>query len=376
MRTRLRRAHGQLEKSLYYDYVFSYEHLYEAACKCRRNVDWKQSVLNYDNHRSVSTWLLKDEIDFGEYKKKPQGQFILHERGKARLISPVYYKDRIIQRALCDYSLVPILSSSLIYDNSASLEGKGTSFTRGRLRRHLINAYKKYEDPYILVFDYHDFFGSIDSHRCFQMISKRYHELCQAEKEHESVRRLLAIIEIFIEDMSCLGLGNQTSQTAAIWYPNAIDHNMQTYGKYGRYMDDGYCICRDYDTAIAALDSLKTESSKLGLILNESKTRIVRLHDNNGFSFLKRSYSFDSNGELIIRMNKKALRLHRKHDKNVIRRYDGTEIFGLRCLQDMKSSFDTITDGLTNADGLRRKYYGWLESEIYDKTAVQFYMSL
>lgn len=50
---------------------------------------------------------------------------VIRERGKQRIITPIVYYDRITQRVLCDYALVPGLGHSLIYDNGASTKGKG-----------------------------------------------------------------------------------------------------------------------------------------------------------------------------------------------------------------------------------------------------------
>jgi hypothetical protein len=55
-------------------------------------------------------------------------EITLHERGKKRHIKSVHISERIIQKALSDYVMVPILSNPLVYDNGASIKGKGVHF--------------------------------------------------------------------------------------------------------------------------------------------------------------------------------------------------------------------------------------------------------
>lgn len=367
---RAQHDHDKIADALDFNKVFSVKNMYESAKKCKENVSWKQSVINFDKNRTNSIILLRNSIIEGKYKPRLQRKFQLNERGKVRTISPVSYKDRIAQRTACDMSLVPILSRSLIHDNAASLPGKGTDFSRKRLDKHLEYTMAHYEDPYALIFDYHDYFGSIDSHRCYQMIAEKYRSLCVTDKETESVNKMLEIIRLFIEEEPHLGLGNQTSQTAAIWYPNAIDHKLSSLGKYGRYMDDGYCLCKDKETAFKALEILTTMSEDLGLTLNLKKTRVVRMRTGK-ISFLKRVYEWDKEKKTwIIRMSSKALRTHRRHDLAVIRKYDSTDVFGLRTLVNLMYSFYSLTDGLTDAKELRRKYKKWLQDTVKKELGI------
>lgn len=57
---------------------------------------------------------------------------MIFERGKERIITPIQFSDRITQRVICDYSMIPMIRPTLIYDNGASTEGKGTDFARRR----------------------------------------------------------------------------------------------------------------------------------------------------------------------------------------------------------------------------------------------------
>ena len=54
-----------------------------------------------------------------------------------------------------------------------------------------------------------------------------------------------AVMPFLLEEERGLGLGNQTSQTAAILYASSLDHWVKERWRvkgYGRYMDDGYAL--------------------------------------------------------------------------------------------------------------------------------------
>lgn len=214
-------------------------------------------------------------------------------------------------------------------------------------------------DPWVVVFDYSNYFGSIDSTLAFNKLTYLYHSLCITDEEHESVDKLLEVAKIFIEDEKVLGLGNQTSQTMAIWFINYIDHKAQQYGYYGRYMDDGYCICPDRATAEDFKTMLANESNALGLTLNPKKVHTIHLIDES-MTMLKRDYLFTPDGRLHVRMNKKAVRWNHHHVGNVIRHTDGISI-PIRQLINTALNFKANAGECTDNNAFIRKYYRWFE---------------
>lgn len=79
-----------------------------------------------------------------EYEFLPTINFTLHERGKLRRITGEQVQDRIVKHALCDEVLNPLIEPHLIYDNGASIVGKGIDFTRRRLLTHLRKYYAQH----------------------------------------------------------------------------------------------------------------------------------------------------------------------------------------------------------------------------------------
>lgn len=366
-RTREDRRHGRLAPCLDFDHVFGFQALYRAARECRAGVMWKNTVINFDKRRSLNCVLLAEELAAGTYRKRAPIRFDIHERGKLRHISAVSFRDRVVQRALCDNSLVPIVSGQLIHDNGASLPGKGTAFARRRFELHLGQALVQWERPCMAVFDCSDYFGSIDSTRAFQMIRERYLSIARTEHERRDTERILRILELFVRDEPHLGLGNQTSQTMAVWYLDRADHWAAEKGLYGRYMDDAYCICGSRRQAETVFRGYAKVLRGLGLELNPRKSRIVDCRTET-MTFLKRDYAVHD-GHVEVRMNAKALRAARRHARNLIRRYDGAHV-GLRTVEDSWQSHKATLTGLTHAHGLAEREAEWYRSHCAAKGVV------
>lgn len=101
-------------------------------------------------------------LQSGKYKSAGFIEFDITERGKRRHIKSVHISERVVQRCLCDFGLIPMLTKSFIYDNGACLEGKGIDFALNRLNCHLQRHYRKHgTEGYALVFDFSKFFDRI-----------------------------------------------------------------------------------------------------------------------------------------------------------------------------------------------------------------------
>ena len=138
-RRKAKRAAKRAEalKACSFEKVISSGSLVKAANLSKRGVNWKASVQRYHINLLRNTWALHQKLLRGESVVQGFICFDLIERGKLRHIRSVHFKERVVQRSLCDNALVPILSRSLIYDNGASIKGKGIHFAMFRCRDHL-----------------------------------------------------------------------------------------------------------------------------------------------------------------------------------------------------------------------------------------------
>lgn len=224
-----------------YEDVFSYEHLYQAGKNCCKGVMWKNSTQSYMSRITTNTASTHDALLRREFRSRGFHDFDLIERGKLRHIRSVHISERVVQRCLCDNILVPVFSHSFVFDNAASLKGKGVDFAMDRLDRHLHRFYRKFgvegvESGGVLTGDFSDFFNSAPHSIIYREAERRIHD--------DDVRRIACQ---FMEDFGDVGfgLGSQVSQIDALMVASPLDHFIkeQLHIKYyGRYMDDFYLI--------------------------------------------------------------------------------------------------------------------------------------
>lgn len=275
-----------------FDWVFSYENLYHSYKMCRRNVAWKASVQKYITQAPLNVFQTYTRLQNGKFRTSGFFEFDLIERGKKRHIRSVTIGERVVQRCLCDYALVPMLCRSFIYDNGASQTSKGYTFASKRLTQHLHEHYRKYgQEGYVLLFDFSKFFDRV-SHRLVKGI---------LHKEF-SDERILALTEHFIDAFGSIGmgLGSQISQVLALASANRLDHYIKEVCRirgYGRYMDDGYLIHPDKAYLQRCLEGIKAICDELEITLNLKKTQIVKL--SHGFTYLKVRYYLQPSGKVV-----------------------------------------------------------------------------
>lgn len=248
---------------------------------------------------------LRCELLNGTYKQKPFNEFIISERGRTRNIKALHIRDRIIQRCLCDYILMPRIQRYLIYDNGASIKGKGISFTRKRFAFHLNKYYEQYgSEGYILKIDYSKFFDSIPHDKVLE-ITQRFVD--------DSVYDILAdMIKSFGNEYS-LGIGSQISQVIGVYYLTTIDNYckiVKGIKYYDRYMDDIVIIHHDKEFLNALLDEITNKSNDIGLTINAKKTGIIKL--SHGFTFLQRKYKLLEDGTIICSLSPETIARERR----------------------------------------------------------------
>jgi hypothetical protein len=284
------------------------DNLYQAFQSSRRGVAWKESVQRYEANLLRNIADTRRKLLDGKSVQNGFVEFDLSERGKIRHIKSVYISERIVQKTLCDQVLVPVLSRPLIYDNGASIKGKGLYFAVNRLITHLSRFYREHNsnDGYALIIDFKKFFDNIDHAVLFDLLKKEIWD----EKILELTKRFVSVFG----DGKSLGLGSQVSQIAAIFYPNKLDHYIKEVLRikyYGRYMDDLYLIHKDKEYLKQCLDKIQEVCLSLKITIHLKKTKIVPLR--KGILFLKGRYYLLENGKVLRRPCKEsALRMRRK----------------------------------------------------------------
>lgn len=306
-----------------FDKIFTYEHLYHSYLMCRKDVRWKSSTQKYIANAALNLSNTYKKLHDGTFRSRGFYEFDLFERGKLRHIRSVDIEERVVQRCLCDYSLIPMLQPTFIYDNGASMKRKGYHFAVKRFNRHLQGHIRKHGNQgYVLLFDFSSYFDNIPHELLLKTLEGLYDD-----------QRTLGLIKHFIGMFGDkgLGLGSQISQVLALAAGNELDHFIKEklgIKGYGRYMDDGYLIHESREYLKECLKQIEQKCEEMGLKLSAKKTRILPIDRN--FMWLKIRYRVAESGYIVrriwpksvTRMRRKAKKLKRKLDEGVITAFD------------------------------------------------------
>lgn len=314
-----------------YEKVISANALIQAAKLSRKGVRWKASVQRYMMNLLRNTWNLRRKLKAGISVVQGFICFTISERGKTRHIRSVHFKERVVQRSVCDNALVPILRRSLVYDNGASLKGKGIHFALKRCAKHLRQYYRQHGSNagWILQIDFSGYFDNIEHAPLLAQLKRAFHDT-----------KLLWLIWQFVKSFGAksLGIGSQVSQILAIAYPNEIDHYVREIfriGQSGRYNDDSYYIHESREYLEALLEALKPKFDALGIKLNPRKTQIIHL---KRFTFLKVRFQLTKTGKVVMKSNREsATRMRHK----------------------LKSFVPMVADGTLTMVDVRNAYQSW-----------------
>ena len=332
-----------------YNNVTDADNLFAAFKAARRGCTWKSQVQKYSMDFLFNLRELQIELENGSYKDGEKRKFILRERGKTRLIRASIFKDRIVRHSLCDNVLVPVLKPYLIYDNCASLKGRGVTMARNRLKVHLHRFYRKYKsnEGYILLMDFSSYYDNI-----------RHDKLLAAVEKHIKDKRVLALLKqilagfrpdvSFLSDAEATALyngkykaldfkdvprklktgekyidksmdiGDQSSQIASVFFPTPIDNLIKIVeGEpfYARYMDDSYIISRSKERLKYLFGRIKKIAAELGIIINERKTRIVKI--SRTFRYMQNKYFLTATGRVVERVNPQRITAMRRKMKRL-----------------------------------------------------------
>ena len=226
-------------------------------------------------------------------------------------------RDRIVQKVLCKYILVPQLTKQLIYDNYASLENRGTSFARKRIDIMLKDYIRRHgDDGYILQIDIKKFFDSVDHAVLKRMLHERLHE------PYDVMRLIDYMVDSSSDTDKGLNLGSEAPQIFAIYYLSRLDQYIKTVNRvkyYGRYMDDIFIIADSKEYLKQLLFDIIYQLADLELYVNFKKTHITKL--THGFTFMQIKYHV-SNGKVIKRPTRSKITRARRRLKKFKKKYD------------------------------------------------------
>lgn len=297
--------------------VFTFGNMWDAGTNCCSGVRWKTSTINFESMLltqtdSLQERLLNDKYEFGGFK-----HFKTVEHGKERDINSLVIQDRCVQKCYCDEIMTEAYSRSFIYDNSASLPGKGMDKTLERLIEALRHHYRKYGlEGGIYQFDFHGYFASLPHDKAKERLKKHI-------RDPRLQKIGCQLIDDFVElggmehdpvDPRGVGLGSQLSQNVALDFASPIDHYIKDVLRikgYARYMDDGYVISNSLKELEYIRNFLFRFAKELGLEMNEKKNTITPFK-NHSFKFLKMRVRLEPGGKVIMKLSRNSIKAIRR----------------------------------------------------------------
>ena len=324
--------------------VFDANNLIKAFYKTSQETEWKESVQTYDLnllqniHDTIKDW------EDGHFRLGTTHNFPIHERGHARLIKSNHIRDRVVLVSFVDNVLIPKMRPLLVYDNGASLKGKGIDFSRRRFCVHLNRFYKRHGNHgYIRFFNFSKYFDNIRHDITLEMLSEILEpdELAfirmvfatfatdLSELSEEEFRRLDDGIFNSLDYVHLkqpgerkqilhkgIGIGSPVSQAVGTFFPYKLDNYIKTVlgvKEYGRYMDDFYIMAETVEQLDEWTVKIKEQCAKYRLFLSEKKIRTCRM--DSEFVYLKTIYRVMDNGRILKRIHNSAVVRERKRFK-------------------------------------------------------------
>lgn len=318
--------------------VFSTESIVNGFNRTGKASSWKVSTKRFKAFLFTNARYESKRLLNGSWKSKGVQEFDIIERGHARHIQNVHISEKAVQAAMSNECLIPILTPTLIYDNGASVKGKGTDFALKRLEKHLRSFIRKHgRNGWIYFYDFSDYFASIRQKRLLTMLSSK---ALRDEIIAVYVKFLVEANNAPIDKSYGLGLGSQVFQVSAVFYPNPVDHwAKDQYGckYYAHYMDDGYAIFETKEEAKAFAYEFCKRCKELELVPNMKKCRIVKL--TRPFTFLKMRYHITDTNKIVKRINPDAAPKERRK---------------------LKKLYSLIVNGSKTFIEVRNEFHSWL----------------
>ena len=332
-----------------YEKIYQFDNLYRAYRQAACGKRHKRDVIRFELNLSENLWHLHDELENRTYHPASYYHFTIHDP-KTREIQALYFKDRVVQRSLCDNVLRPWFENRLVYDCAACRKGKGTHFAMRRLSGFLGEFYRQYgTDGYFLKCDIRKYFDNVD-HEVLKWQLRRF-------KDREVREYLYQIIDTYHADTGKgLPMGNQSSQWFALYYLDGIDRIIKEKYRikwYTRYMDDLVLLHPDKETLKSCLAELRQYAANVLKLEFNQKTQIFPV--SQGVDYVGWHFYMTGTGK-VIRMLRTG---SKKRFKRRLRRFK-------RDYEEWKTGIDDISRSLASYNGHLKHGHTWkLRKKIY-----------
>lgn len=333
--------------------VFTFSNLFRAGKECCTDVRWKNSVQRFEQHLFSGTarrrkLLLDHMLKWADYV-----HFTISERGKTRPIDAPRIQDRQIHKVFTQRVLLPLYQPSMIYNNGASLRGKGFEFSKRELRNELRWHFRRYgREGWIILIDFKQFFPSVDHAE----IKKRHDKYLLNRELHDLANDIVDTVP----GGRGMPLGVEPSQAEMIAFPSSMDNYIKCQLSIkcaGHYMDDYYIIVPPDRDPKEIMNLVIEKAESLKLTVSRAKSRIVPL--TRPFRYCKAKYFLTESGKVVTQGNRKSV----KHARHKIRVFKNKVESGAMTYEDLWTSVNGMLAYLSQYNDhnkvlrLRRLFY-------------------
>lgn len=295
------------------DYALSEEGLYESLQKCIKGTNWKTSVASFELNGLKKCHKLSKQLNDGTYVPKKLKTFDI-TRPKRRTCTAIGITDRVYQRSLNDNIVYPKMTRSLIRENAACQQGKGTDYARNLLKRDLFRLnYNQAQEKhgYALLLDIHGYYPNM-WHKPVKDAFKRYLD----ENEYKRVEEILDY-----QYPGEIGFtpGSQLIQIAGISVLNPLDHYIKEKLKikyYIRYMDDFVLLHESKEYLQSCKVKIEAFLNNMKFELNKSKSQLIDVYS-QPIPFLGFTFQIKPSGKILVKVKASKFREQKRRLKRL-----------------------------------------------------------
>lgn len=289
--------------------AFAYHKLHKAGMKCCCEELWKFSVQQHRAHLFSGTAVKCRRIKNKTYRFSPYNRFPLQERGKLRIIDAPRVGDRQTHKTYNNEVLQKLYFPHMIYNNGASVKGKGLAFSRKVLIQEIAEHFRKYGfSGDMILTDGKGFFPNAD-HDVIYATHRKY-------ILEDGLREFGDAVIATVPGGKGVPLGVEPSQSEMIEMPSPMDQHLKcqlSLRGHGHYMDDFATLIPPGVDKRFVLREMRAKAEGCKITLNDSKTRVI--HFGKNFTYCKARYHITETGRIVVRANKQAVPRDRRKIK-------------------------------------------------------------
>lgn len=288
--------------------IMGYDALFDSLQKCKRGVGWKSTTGFYVHNWNTELLRMEKELKDGTYVKRPPRFFEVTEP-KRREIMSIHFRDRIYIRSLNDNAVYPQITKSLIPDNFACQQGKGTEKARERLREFMRWFYRQHKTE--------GFYLQCDIKGYYPNMNRQFSKDVMSLYLDDLTNRLIQIELDYHPGDVGYNPGEQTIQNVGIAALDKMDHFIKERLRikyYIRYMDDFILIHESRDCLEQCYREIEKYLKNRFMEFNPKKTYIKPITDK--IEYLGYIYRLTDTGKVVVLADPKKI----KKAKQKIRR--------------------------------------------------------